>query len=226
MKTSKSRELIDEFRQVVLGRANLLDSILPPLLFVILNALLGFDYAMWGSLALVGILALVRVGRGQSPLYALGGVAGVGLAIGLTWLLGREQGYFLPGIISNGLLALLCLLSIVVRRPLVAWTSYLARRWPRGWYWHPRVRPAYSEVTALWLLFFAGRLALQIVLYRREAVGLLAILNVVSGWPATIVLLAVSYLYGTWRLRNLGGPSVQESEAGAEPPWQGQQRGF
>ncbi|MEJ2210546.1 MAG: DUF3159 domain-containing protein [Anaerolineae bacterium] len=226
MKTSKSRELIDEFRQVVLGRATLVDSILPPLLFVILNVLLGFDYAMWGSLALAVVLGIVRLVRGQSAFYALGGVAGVVLAMGLTWLLGQEQGYFLPGIASNGLLALLCLLSIVVRRPLVAWTSYLARRWPLGWYWHPRVRPAYGEVTALWLLFFAARLVLQLVLYGREAVGLLALLNVLSGWPATIVLLAASYLYGTWRLRHLGGPSVEEFEAGAEPPWQGQERGF
>ncbi|MFN2225643.1 MAG: DUF3159 domain-containing protein [Anaerolineae bacterium] len=223
---SKRRELIDEFRQVVLGRANLLDSILPPLLFVILNALLGFDHAMWGSLALAVILGAVRLARSQSPLYALGGVAGVALAMGLTWLLGQEEGYFLPGIVSNGLLALLCLLSVVVRRPLVAWTSYLARRWPLAWYWQPRVRPAYSEVTALWLVFFAGRLVLQLVLYQREAVGLLALLNVVSGWPATVVLLAASYLYGTWRLRRLGGPSVEEFEAGAKPPWQGQQRGF
>jgi hypothetical protein len=31
------------------------------------------------------------------------------------------------------------------------------------------------------------------------------------GWPATIVLLVVSYLYGTWRLRNLSGPSTKSS---------------
>jgi hypothetical protein len=223
---NKSQELIDEFRQVVLGQANLLDAILPPLLFVILNWLLGFDYAMWGSLALAVVLGAARLLRGQSPLYALGGVAGVALAIGLTWLLGQEEGYFLPGIVTNALLALLCLASIVARRPLVAWTSYLARRWPLAWYWHPRVRPAYSEVTALWSLFFVGRLALQIVLYQREAVGLLALLNVISGWPATIVLLVISYLYGTWRLRQLRGPGVQEFKEQAPPPWQGQQRGF
>lgn len=226
MKTSKSRELIEEFRQVVLAQANLLDSILPPLLFLILNALLGFRVAMWSALAIAAILALLRLRRGQSPLYAFGGAAGVGLAIGLTWLLGREEGYFLPGIVSNALLAFLALASILARRPLVAWTSYLARRWPLRWYWHPRVRPAYSEVTGFWLLFFAGRLILQVVLFRRGAVGALATLNLLSGWPATIVLLAASYLYGTWRLRSLRGPSVVEFEARSEPPWQGQQRGF
>ena len=44
--------------------------------------------------------------------------------------------------------------------------------------------------------------------------------------PATMILLIVSYLYGTWRLRNLGGPSVEEFKSGTEPPWEGQQRGF
>ena len=37
----KLRELIEEFRSVVTGRGNLLDSIVPPLIFLILNALLG-----------------------------------------------------------------------------------------------------------------------------------------------------------------------------------------
>jgi UPF0716 family protein affecting phage T7 exclusion len=58
------------------------------------------------------------------------------------------------------------------------------------------------------------------------AAGFLAFLNVITGWPATIGLLVASYIYGTWRLRTLGGPSVDEFRSGAEPPWQGQRRGF
>ena len=50
--------------------------------------------------------------------------------------------------------------------------------------------------------------------------------QLLTGWPATILLLIASYLYGTWRLRKLGGPSVEEFKAGTEPPWEGQQRGF
>jgi hypothetical protein len=116
--------------------------------------------------------------------------------------------------------------SALAGRPLVAYTSYVTRRWPLEWYWHPRVRPAYSEVTWMWAAFFGLRLALQIVLFQQEAAGLLAVANVVMGWPATIVLLVVSYLYGTWRLRTLGGPSVEELSQAADPPWQGQRRGF
>jgi hypothetical protein len=226
MKTGKFHEVLDEFRTVVMGRSNLLDSLLPPLIFLVVIALLGFQSAMWGSLAVAGIITAIRLRRRQPLLYALGGIAGVVLAILLVQLLGRSEGYFLPGIITGGLTVLVCAASAVVKRPAVAWTSYIARRWPLDWYWHPRVRPAYSEVTWLWAVFFAVRWLLQLNLFRAEAADLLAVMNLVMGWPATILLLIVSYLYGTWRLRNLGGPSVEEFKAGAPPPWQGQQRGF
>ena len=224
--SDKIREVADEFRTVVAGRSNLLDSIVPPVLFLIINALWGFQYAMWGSLIVAGVITLIRLGRRQSLLYALGGIGGVLLAILLAQVLGRAEGYFLPGIITGGLTVLVCLVSILARRPLVAWTSYIARRWPRAWYWHPRVRPAYSEVTWFWTVFFGLRLVLEVVLFREEAADLLAVAKVLTGWPATIVLLVVSYLYGTWRLRNLAGPSVEEFKQGAEPPWEGQRRGF
>jgi hypothetical protein len=224
--SDKIREVVDEFRTVVSGRSNLLDSIIPPLLFVLINALLGFQYAMWGSLVVAGAITLLRLRRRQSLLYALGGIGGVLLAILLAQLLGRAEGYFLPGIITGGLTVLVCLVSIVARRPLVAWTSYLARRWPREWYWHPQVRPAYSEVTWFWTVFFGVRLLLEVFLFQEEAADLLAVAKVLTGWPATIVLLVVSYLYGTWRLGNLGGPSVEEFKQNAEPPWEGQRRGF
>ena len=226
MNTDKIRELIDEFRTVVAGRSNLLDTLVPPLLFVLLNALLGFDYAMWGALVIAALFTLLRLLRREPLWYALGGIGGVLLAILLVQLLGRAEGYFLPGIITGALTLLLCLLSVLVRRPAVAWTSYLARRWPLAWYWHPRVRPAYSEVTWLWVLFFALRLLLEVGLFQARAAGLLAVAKLLTGWPATIALLIVSYLYGTWRLRNLGGPSVEEFTAGTPPPWQGQRRGF
>ena len=121
---------------------------------------------------------------------------------------------------------MVCLLSVILRRPMVAWTSHLARGWPLKWYWHPRVRPAYSEVTWLWAGFFAIRLLLQVALFRGAAPELLAVANVAMGWPTTSVLLVVSYLFGTWRLKNLNGPSVEEFKRGSEPPWTGQQRGF
>jgi len=223
---NKFRELLEEFRTVVAGRSNLADSIVPPIIFLIVNALLGFDYAVWGSLVVALIITAVRLRRRQPLGYAFGGLGGVVLAILISRWLGRAEGYFLPGIVTGGASVVLSVVSVLVGRPLVAWTSYVARRWPLDWYWHPKVRPAYSEVTVAWAFFFAARLLLQLALFQSQAADLLAFIQALTGWPTTIVLLVFSYLYGTWRLGHLGGPSVQEFKTGAEPPWEGQRRGF
>jgi hypothetical protein len=220
------KEIRGELDEVLFKRANVLDSLLPPILFLIIFALAGFSTATFAALMAALLLGGFRLLRGQPLWYALGGVAGVGLAVLLTRWLGGEEGFFLPGLASSLLTIILCVISLVARRPLVAWTSFFARRWPLGWYWHPGVRPAYSEVTLLWTLYFGARFILQRNLFLEASTGGLAFLNVIFGWPATVLLLIVSYLYGTWRLKHLGGPSVEEFRSGAEPPWQGQQRGF
>jgi len=221
---SKLRELLDEFRSVLGSR--LLDVILPPVVFLMVNGVWGLTAAMTSALLLALFMGVVNWRSGKPLGYALGGAGSVVLAIGLVWVLGRAEGYFLPGLVSGALTLVLCLVSLVFRQPLTAWSSYLARRWPLGWYWHDRVRPAYSETTLLWTLFFAFRLAWQVMLYRSSQTQTLSWVQTLTGWPAIIVLLVVTYLYGTWRLRKLSGPSLDEFRSGRPAPWHGQQRGF
>ncbi len=223
---SRSGELIAELRQVVFKNRRWLDSLLPPLVFILVNAISGFQFALIGALSMALIIGVYRLFRRQSWSYALGGVGAVILASLLARFIGGAEGYFLPGILSGALTTILCMISIVIKRPLVALTSYLTRRWPLDWYWHPRVRPAYSEVTFAWAIFFALRSLIQYELFQSQAAGTLGVVQLVTGWPALIILLIASYLYGMWRLSNLGGPSVEEFNAGQSPPWEGQKRGF
>jgi len=223
---NKSRELLDEFRAIFSGRNSFLDAILPPIIFLLVNGLVSFQAAMWSALALSVGIAAVRIVRKQSLIYALAGVGSVAIAIGIAWFLGKSEGFFLPGLISGSMTLLLTLVSLVIHRPMVAWTSFIARRWTLDWYWHPQVRPAYSEVTFAWALFFAARLLLQFSLFENQDVNSLAVTNFITGWPATILLLVFSYLYGTWRLAQLRGPSVEEFNNNTPAPWQGQRRGF
>ncbi|GAB4533358.1 MAG: hypothetical protein Fur0018_22610 [Anaerolineales bacterium] len=217
-------ELLAEFRAVLGGRA--LDIMLPPLAFLLVNVLWGLTAAMATALVLAALLGVFRWQRGDPLRFALGGAAGVLGALGLTWLLGRAEGFFLPGIVSTALTALLALGSLLTRMPLTAWSSHLARRWPRDWYAHPQVRPAYAETTALWALYFGVKLLWQAALYRAAAADTLAWVQALTGWPALLLLLAVTYLYGSWRLSQLGGPAVEEFQNNLPPPWQGQQKGF
>lgn len=222
----KLNELVDEFRQVVTGRRPWGDALGPPLAFLLLNLAAGTEPAIYGAMGLAVLITLVRLIRRHTVKYALGGLGGVAMATLAALWLDRGEGYFLPGMVSGTVTSAVCLGSLIVRRPLVAWTSHLARRWPLAWYWHPKVRPAYSEVTLAWFFFFAGRLTLQGALFLRGATEALAVANLLLGWPAMILLLAGSYLYGLWRLRRLGGPSVEEFLSQSPPPWHGQRRGF
>lgn len=221
-----SKELLEELKSVFSGSNALLDSTLPPLLFLVINTLFGFQAAMGSSLAVAVVITISRIARKQRIWYALGGIGAAGLAIGLRYLFNTATAFFLPILINGGLTTLILLASILVRRPAVAFTSALTRRWPLEWYWHPKVRPAYAEVTAIWVIFSGIKLAIQSHLYTRQALIPLAYFNFFSGWPAMILLLVISYVYGLKRLSRLKGPSVDEFKNGEPPPWKGQQRGF
>lgn len=223
--TGKLTELSEELRLVLTGRGSLLDAILPGILFMALNALFNFTTAIWGSLALAGVFAIIRLVQRGSILYVGLGLAGAGLTALLSQANGLE-GYILPDVITGVLSIGTALVSVLMGRPLVAWTSHFIRRWPRAWYWHAQVRPAYTEVTLAWAVFFAARLALEVALTQSQNGLLLSLAKWLGGWPATILLLIASYLYGLWRLRQLRGPSVEEFQEQTPPPWQSQRRGF
>ena len=224
-KRTKTREILEEFRSVT-GKVGLFDTILPPVLFLAINNFAGFQAAMIGAMGIAIVIGALRMSRKQSLVYALAGVGSVGLAIAVAFLFGRSEGYFLPGIINGGITTALALVSQAIHKPMVAWTSYLTRRWPIDWYWHEQVRPAYTEVTLAWTLFFSLRLWWQVALFQNQNVDQLTLVNTLTGWPATILLLIFSYLYGTWRLAQLHGPSVEEFRNNTPAPWQSQRRGF
>jgi len=134
MASARVREAFEELRSVLGKRGGLTDAIIPPLAFVVANALLDLQTALWIAAGLAAVLVAYRLVRRQPWRYALGGIAAVAVAAALALLLGRAEGFFLPGIVTSGITVVLCLGSVLARRPLVAWTSYASRRWPLGWY--------------------------------------------------------------------------------------------
>ena len=223
---NKINELLQEFRTVFSGRSNTADAIIPPLLYVLVNMLAGRLPAVLSAVVLAAILTVLRHVRKQSWLYALSGLVLTLLAAGLAWFTQNAASFFLPDLITSGTLLAATLLSIWFKKPLAAWSSHLTRSWPKEWYWLPNIRPAYTEVTWMWAAFIAARLIAEYLLYQQGNVSLLGLANVLLGWPVTIVVLVMSYLYGIWRLTKLGGPSVEEFLSHQPAPWKGQKKGF
>ncbi|MDF1520736.1 MAG: DUF3159 domain-containing protein [Brevefilum sp.] len=220
----KFDEIWEELKSVLSGKT--FDTLLPPIVFAIVNGIFGLQTAVCVALGFAVLLGLLRVLRKQKWHYALGGLLAVSLAAGLALLTQNAASYFIPGMISSALLVLGAVLSVIIGKPLAAWASHLTRGWPLDWFWRKDVKPAYVEVTWMWAVFFAVRLGLQIILFRQGDASQLAWANTLLGWPVTIIVLVLSYIYGIWRLRNLGGPGVDEFQEGKDPPWKGQTRGF
>jgi hypothetical protein len=223
---NKTKELAQEFRNVFSRRTNTADTIIPPLLYALVNMLAGLVPAALSALVLAVILTVLRLAQKQSWYYAISGLILTLLAAGLAWFTQNAASFFLPDLITSGTLLVVSILSIWAGKPLAAWSSHLTRAWPKEWYWLPNICPAYTEVTWIWTAFIAARLMAQYYLYQQGNVRLLGWANVLLGWPVTILVLVISYLYGIWRLEKLRGPSVEEFLSHQPAPWKGQKRGF
>ncbi len=208
--TSSPGGAVYSARDLLANRMVLVDTVAPPVVFVVANAVGGLPVAAVVAIGFSLVLVAGRLRRRQRLLYALSGLGGTLIAVGFALLAGEASAYFLPGIVSNAVLGLVAVLSILVRRPVIALTSAAIYRWPLAWYRHPRVRPAYSEITWAWAALYLGKAGVQWVLVQRQEVGWLTVARIVTGWPAFAALLLVTYAYLTWRLERLGGPSVDE----------------
>lgn len=218
------KELKDEFKLVLSGRT--MDAIIPPVVYGISNLIWGLAPAAVLAVGIALVLGVLRAIKKQKSVYAFIGLSGVLFATAYALFTRRAENYFLPGILSNGALLVACLLSLVFGKPVAAYTSHLTRAWPIDWYWRRDVKPAYTEVTAMWLVLIGIRMIVSVIMYVEGSIAGLTLVRFASGWPLTLIVLAVSYIYGIWRLKNLNGPSVEEFLSGSKPPYHGQNKGF
>ena len=223
----KFNEIFDELKLVFSGHGpGVLDALVPLLVYIIGGRFLTASTALYASLGAALAIMIYRLANKQSVAYSAGGAGTALLGALLAYLGNTEAGFYLPGFVSGGLTVAACLVSAVFRKPLAAYSSHLTRRWPLDWYWHEQVRPAYGEVTLMWAGFFGLRLATELILFIQGNTSALGTVRVLMGWPFTILVLVISYVYGQKRLVGLGGPSVEEFETNVQPPWEGQRRGF
>lgn len=221
---NKVEEIITELKLVISSKT--IDSILPPVVFLISNQLFNLLTAAVNAVLFIIIIGVFRLIKRQTIKYALGGLGLVLVASTLAYITKSAAGYFIPAIINTSILLLISLISNIIGKPLAAWASHLTRGWPIEWFWRRDIKPAYREVTWFWTALLLIRLILQLILFNLGGNGQLAWINIILGWPFTITVLILSYVYGIWRLKNLGGPSVDEYKNNIDPPWKGQTKGF
>ncbi|MBN2222417.1 MAG: DUF3159 domain-containing protein [Vallitaleaceae bacterium] len=218
------KDVLSEVKAFVKG--NTLDALLPPLIFVLMSNIISIEIASVSAIGVALMAFLYRLYKRQSGVYAIGGLVGVILASGFALLAGSAKDYFIPDLIGGVFLLLLCLMSLMVKKPLAAWISHLTRGWTKSWFWRTDILPAYQEVTIFWSLFISIRLLILLSVYFTGEAWIMFLSNILLGFPATLLVLMVSYIYGIWRLKKLRGPGIDEYDQKVLPPWRGQTKGF
>ena len=182
------KELLDK---AIGGWRGLIDSALPSMLFILIFVFQkNLNNALVASLALGGVLLVIRLFERKSLTQVFSGFIGLSISVFLTWRTKDASNFFLTGIVTNGIYGFFLLISVLIRKPLIGYLVGSLVGDTSGWLKHPLLVRAYTTVTWLWVAVFSLRLLVQIPLYLNDKIALLGTVKIFMGWPL--------YLFAVW----------------------------
>ncbi|MGI8309715.1 DUF3159 domain-containing protein [Saccharopolyspora hattusasensis] len=185
----------DSFIRLLGGRGSAVDASLPPIAFGLGWFLGGESIAIGGGAAVVvgALIAGWRLQRGARPLAVLISLLAVLVGALIALYTGDAADFFLPRLASNVLSALVWMISIVIRWPLLGVVVGAALGQARRWRRDPVLLRAYSRASWVWVGQYTVRLVVFIPLWLLGATGALTIAQVVLTWPLVAVCMAASW---------------------------------
>ena len=173
------------------GWRGLIDSALPSMLFMVIFVFQkNLNNALISSLALGGVLLVIRLIERKSLTQVFSGFLGLSISVFLTWRTKDASNFFLTGIVTNAIYGFFLLISVLIRKPLIGYLVGSLVGDTSGWLKHPLLVRAYTTVTWLWVAVFGLRLLVQIPLYLNDSIALLGSVKIFMGWPL--------YLFAVW----------------------------
>ena len=174
------------------GARGMIESALPFIAFTIVWVITRQLYPSIAAAAGVAfLLGLIRLIQRQSLKYVAQAVIPTAIAVLIATRTGRAQDVFLPGILYNGALAVLSIVTVAVRRPLVGFIIGAAVGDPTGWTKDRGLVRMTSKLTLVLAVPYITRFVIQLPLFLAGQVVLLGIAKVVLGWPMLIAALTV-----------------------------------
>jgi hypothetical protein len=174
------------------GVRGMIESALPFVAFTIAWVIGDRLYpALGAALGVAVLLGLVRLFQRQSLRYVLTAVIPTAIAALVATRTGRAEDVFLPGILYNGALAVLSLVTVAVRRPLVGFLIGAAVGDPTGWYADRGLVRMTTKLTLVLAVPYVARFVVQLPLFLAGEVVWLGVAKVALGWPLLIAALAV-----------------------------------
>ncbi|MGH3342873.1 MAG: DUF3159 domain-containing protein [Carbonactinosporaceae bacterium] len=177
------------------GWRGVLDGGLPSVAFILVFTLVKqVDTAAWTAVGVAAVLTVVRLVRRETLQHAIGGFAGVAICAFVAVRSGEAENFYLPGLFVNVAYGGAFVISILVRWPLLGLLVGTLVGDTAGWRRDPQRLRIYTLASAVWVLMFGLRLAVQLPLYLAGEVALLGTARVVMGLPLFLVTVYVSWL--------------------------------
>ena len=176
------------------GFSGLIYSSVPILVFVPVSSIFGLVPAIIAALSVAALILVWRLARKESLQPAISGFMGVGICALIAYIVGESKGYFLYGIWMSLFWAVVFLVSVLIRRPVVGYIWNWVNGHDRGWRNVRRAVLVFDIATITWVLVFASRFVVQRHLYDADETGWLAAARIAMGWPLTAVAALATYL--------------------------------
>jgi hypothetical protein len=176
------------------GVSGLIYSSLPVVTFVIASSVAGLLPAICTALGVAALVLVWRLIRRDSLQPAISGFFAVAVCALVAYVVGESKGYFLLGIWTSLLWAVVFGLSVLIRRPVVGYLWSWASGRDRAWREVPRAVYAFDIATLCWTLVFAARFVVQRLLYDADQTGWLGVARISMGWPLTAVAALATYV--------------------------------
>jgi hypothetical protein len=176
------------------GISGLIYSSLPVVVFVPVSSAFGLTAAIVAALCIATLILLWRLIRRDSIQPAISGFFAVGVSALIAYLVGESKGYFLLGIWSSLIWAVVFAISVVIRRPVVGYVWGWVNTHDRAWRDVRKAVLAFDIATITWVVVFASRFVVQNHLYDADETTWLGIARIAMGWPLTAIAALVTYL--------------------------------
>ncbi len=176
------------------GFSGLIYSALPVAVLVPVNTAFGLLPAISAALGVAAAVLVWRLFRRDSVRPALAGFMGVGISALIAWVVGESKGYFLLGIWTSLLWAVVFSASVLIRRPIVGYVWSWVNGHDKSWRSSRKALLAFDLATLTWVLVFGARFVVQHHLYDADQTGWLGVARIAMGWPLAALGALVTYL--------------------------------
>lgn len=182
--TDEPQSLIDQMG----GWFGLIASTVPIIVLVPVNSKWGLTPALLAAVGVTVVIFLWRLLRKESLQPAWNALASVLIGAIIARATGSAKGYFLYGIWMSLLFAVVTVISVVVRWPIVGviWKGLSGDK--MSWRTVAPARRLYAWASLGWAAVFVARFVVQNNLYNHDSTGTLALARILMGWPLTGVV--------------------------------------